>query len=244
MVGDANIASFLNIARENEAEAMDHHDKYLAFLERVDQNFRNLMVAEAGDNVMARIMVLAAHAYFLSAVRTALGGQSPATFPNLRAAIECALYGLIMQEEHGADRAWLNRHMDRETCRRTFTAAKGIRLLKRDPNLRTLTQQVYDASIDFGAHPNPIAVMKNLRVEDVGDAFSVSLTSLHSVDSFPVEQALIACVETGAACVLIFSRVFPANSISEEVNCSTANLIAEFQTWLETEGFRWPLEDE
>ncbi|MEH2494565.1 hypothetical protein V1294_001044 [Bradyrhizobium sp. AZCC 1678] len=240
MVADSTVAGFLQTARENEVEALTQHSNYLKFLERVDQEFRKLMVAGTDDNVVARIMVLAAHAYYLSAIRIVLSGQSAAAFTNLRATMECALYGLIMQEEEGADAVWLNRNIDREACRKTFTAANGIRLLKRDPNLRDLAQLVYDASIDFGAHPKPIAVIKNLEINDVGQAYSVSLTSLHAVDSFSVERALIACLETGLACVLIFSQVFPQHQDSREIHSSASALLAEFHASLEEDGFSWP----
>jgi hypothetical protein len=243
MTSDPTVAGFLRTARENESEAITHHEKFMAFLERVDQKFRCLMIAGTGDNVLARIMVLAAHAYQLSAIRVALSGQSPSAFTSLRASVECALYSLIMQEQEGADTIWANRNLDREACKRTFTASKGMKLLEFDPNLKTLAQQVYDACIDFGAHPNPIAVLKNLQVEDAGDAWRVSLVSLHGVGSFPVERTLVACVETGLACVLIFSQVFGNNPASREIHSATYALLAEFHALLEQEGFRWPEEE-
>ena len=243
MVSDSTVAGFLRIARENEVEAIAHHEKYMAFFERVDQKFRSLMIAGTDDNVVARIMVLAAHAYHISAIRVALGGQSPATFTNLRASIECALYSLVMQEQEGADGIWLNRKRDRDACRQTFTASKGIKLLAFDPNLQALAQQVYDASIDFGAHPNPIAVLKNLQIEDAGDAWRVTLVSLHGIDSISVERTLIACVETGSACALIFSQVFGNHPASREVHSSTLALLSEFHAFLKQEGFRWPEEE-
>jgi hypothetical protein len=65
MVGDPTVAGFLMTARENEIEVIGSPKKYLVFLERVEQKFRGLIAAGTGDNVVARIMVLASHAYYL-----------------------------------------------------------------------------------------------------------------------------------------------------------------------------------
>jgi hypothetical protein len=228
MTIDPTVGGFLKIAHENELEAMVHYEKFVGYLERVDRKFRGLMIAEHGDRALARVMVLVAHSYFLAAIRTALSGQSPPAFTNLRAGIECALYSVIIQHEEGADQVWLNREKDRATCRSTFTAAKGFRLLEFDPNLKVLAQQVYDASIDFGAHPNPLAVIKHLQVKDEGDAFRLSLISLHGIDSVSVTRALTACVETGLVCTLIFSQTFGDN----EASASMFNLLQELQAFL------------
>jgi hypothetical protein len=146
---------------------------------------------------------------------------------------------LIIQNEEGAESVWLNREKDRDACRNTFTASKGFRFLDFDPNLKSLAKQAYDASIDFGAHPNPIAVMKHLQVKDVGEAFQVSFTSLQGFDSLSVEQSLMACIETGIASILILSQVFRYAEMSREIHSSTFALMTEFQESLKQDGFSW-----
>jgi hypothetical protein len=235
MSDDPTISGFLLAARENEAAALNHHKSLIQSLERVDQHFRSLMLFSEEDQALARVMVMVAHSYYLSAIRIALSGQSPSTFTALRACVECALYALIMQNEEGADKAWLNRKNDRDTCRNTFTVAKGFRFLEFDPNLRSLAKQAYDACIDFGAHPNPIAVMKNLEITDIG----VSFTSLQGFESFSVARSLIACIETGLASILILAQVFRHAESSKAIHASAIDLMREFQELLKQEGFVW-----
>jgi hypothetical protein len=240
MNDDPTINGFLLAARENEVAALSHHKSRIEFLDRVDEKFRNLMQFSTDDQPLARVMVMVAHSYFLSAIRSSLSGHSPSAFTNLRACVESALYALIIQNEEGADSIWLNREKDRDACRKTFTASKGFRFLDFDPHLKSLAKQAYDASIDFGAHPNPIAVMKNLQVQDVGEAYQVSFISLQGFDSHSVEQSLMACVETGIASILILSQVFRHTEMSSEIHSSTSALMTEFQESLKQEGFSWP----
>lgn len=104
-MSDQTIFGFLAAARENETDALEHHDGLMHLLNKVDDRFWALMNPRADDNALARIMVMNAHAYFLAGVRIALSGQSPPVFASLRNCLECALYGLIVQEVPGSDRA-------------------------------------------------------------------------------------------------------------------------------------------
>jgi hypothetical protein len=72
MNDDPTINGFLLAARENEAAALNHHKSLIEFLDRVDENFRSLMQFSTDDRPLARVMVMVAHSYFLSAIRTSL----------------------------------------------------------------------------------------------------------------------------------------------------------------------------
>lgn len=151
--------------------------------------------------------VLAMHAYtmLLSSVREALSGHVVSTFPIVRAALESACYAYLIAKDPDKGVVWLDRHQSDaalKKCRNTFTAKRAAEELERShPGMAEWVMALYEASIDFGAHPNQKSVVGHLTDGGtVDDEFQMfELTGVYGHDSWEVNRALLACVETGQA---------------------------------------------
>lgn len=206
------LADFLNAASSNEKQICDLHPKLLELLTRLNQSFMRMLSGEitAGRETPS-FLVLSAHAYFLAAVRIALGGQMPPVFPLLRASIEAVVFGYLMSTDVEKIGVWTDRHASDEAkkkCRKTFTGPAGIaEISKKDLPLGQVLQYYYDHSIEVGAHPNAGAVLPHLDVTDAGDQWLVRLRCIHPADSTAVYDTLVIIVASGCCILAAMSYV-------------------------------------
>ena len=77
---------------------------------------------------------------------------------------------------------------------------------------------LYEASIDFGAHPNQKSVVGHLTDGGtVDDEFQMfELTGVYGHDSWEVNRALLACVETGQAVAFMLAACADQHALLNE----------------------------
>lgn len=128
----------------------------------------------------------------------------------LRSCIECALYALIVRRQPSTQDVWVNRQSNRSTCRKTFTFSAGLSILKEmDVPLTQVIQELYDAAIDNGAHPNILALGRHLDFSDWDDENGIRNVLLLPEDDPAVEAALHSCLVVGVAVASIYPHVMP-----------------------------------
>lgn len=154
-----------------------------------------------------------AHSLYLASCNLVLGGHLSAIFPLLRTAMESAIYGYLFNKEPGLSEAWLGRHDDDkgfENSKKSFaTAVKRFRghLQEHDAHSNGTPYEeyimgYYDAAIDFGAHPNPIALTNGATV-DVNDNYTIFKYDYLRIDYGSVIQGLTAAHEYGQVIAMI-----------------------------------------
>jgi hypothetical protein len=70
-----------------------------------------------------------------------------------------------------------------------------------------LVKRGYEASIDFGAHPNPRAIYDHLQPVNEPEAVAVSLVGLHHQKAPEVTKSLVACMDHGVIIAAILSLI-------------------------------------
>lgn len=167
----------------------------------------------------SQMAAIHAHSLFLAACNLALGSHLSATFPLLRTAMESAIYGYLFNKEPELSESWLGRHDDEKgfkSSKTSFTTAtKRFRkyLQEHDAQSNETSYEEYimgclDAAIDFGAHPNPIALTNGTTVEQHADCKILRYAYLRT-DYASVIQGLIAAYDYGQVIAMInhFSRM-------------------------------------
>jgi hypothetical protein len=178
-----------------------------------------------------------AHCSFLAAVRSALSGQIPVAFMALRGSIESGLYGFIMTRDKSTEWAWIGRKSDRGLCRRTFSASRGLTLLKEiDPDLALFLHESYEAAIDNGAHPNFPGISGQLMFDEYDAANKISHIYLHPHDAIPVVTALRACVETGMAVASLFRYVMPKHPPALKADRTARQVYVAYRAYRDAAG--------
>lgn len=161
-----------------------------------------------------------AHSLFLVAFDLAQSGHFTAIFPLFRTALESAIYGYLFNCEEGLSEKWKKRQLsedDFNSNKKAFTAAvKRFRgYLQRhdeksgDTPYEQYIMNLYDAAIDFGAHPNPIGLLNNISLESEGNNIKFSYDYLRT-DHKDILKALSACLDYGIAIAAInhLSHIF------------------------------------
>ena len=217
--------NYFDAANETTNELLASKSSLMAAVRTYYSFFRTELFA--GENVLSPVQApLAMHSFlmYVSSMRVALSGNPTAIFPVLRAALESACYSFLIGEEPELGSLWLKRHEDTDAlkaCRRRFTsavkeAAKRIQAKERVvEGTQEWVNDVYDAAIDFGGHPNPKAILPFIGLEHQSFDGSVrmSLGGLYSSTSFETNRALVACLDYGCviALMLVFSRKDPSD---------------------------------
>jgi len=92
------------------------------------------------------------------------------TAPVQRQAIESIIYGVLFHFNEEFHEHWKRRHLDECSSKkfRNEGLKNGFKALKENSaQLHDLTRELYEQTIDFGAHPNVLAVdqMSNYSIE-------------------------------------------------------------------------------
>lgn len=206
------MSGFLDQAFNNTLASFVQKNVRFQVLGRVDQNF--LRIGENLINppdIIAALLILRSHSAFRGACRLSMSGQVPDAFPVLRACLEYALYALHINANPALGEVWVRRHDDAASLRRVrqdFTHAAVIATLgAKDANLHSIIQQLYERSIDFGAHPNERAITGSMTIQREPGRVELQQIYLHG-DSLSLDHGLKTTAQVGLGSLCIFQHIF------------------------------------
>lgn len=226
------ITHFIEAARQNEIASFHGHreifEKLLALNERFWTTRRNLTLHMAEvintkhsgksfdqlkldpEDWLELYFFMRAHASFLGAVRLGLSAQCPEAYTLLRGVIENAQYAFYVSTDDSLKRTWLDRHKDeasRKEVRKKFGTTKiGEALETKDPALAARVSDLYDETIDLGAHPNVKAFLANAIQTNSKGEIVLSVAYLNPGE---LEELLKRTLDVGNATLDLFRAIFP-----------------------------------
>ena len=194
------IATFANLPNQYKI-LKDIHDVY----KYITDNLIN------SPEWFASFFLLKSHSAYLGGVRLAISGQCAETYMVLRGCIEASIYGLYLSRNMESQETWLNRHNNEESIRRVKNEFKIVKLLgfleSVDPIMHKTAVKLYDLTIDYGAHPNELALTTLLRKTEESGMVKFDLNYL-SGDCLPFRLALKIAAEVGLCSLYIFKNVY------------------------------------
>lgn len=197
------LRSFMDAATEGTTEIWNEHAELISILSRIVNSWNFLGPELRHGNFMSYPLFFAAHSTYLAAVRTATAGHTAAVWPLVRAALEAALYAVIVSGDDALAQKWADPEFDRRERSRLFTAKKGIELVRADSaDIASYISQVYETSIDFGAHPNRLGVVRHLEFGETDENYEMSFAVLWQSSHHRVIEGLVSCVDGGIATLL------------------------------------------
>lgn len=222
---DDNLENYLKVAEQTFQGALKDLGETVRFLGEVDSLYVSFLRQGGGIKpATSAILLLNAHASFRAAVHLAIGGQLLPVFMTLRGSIESALYANGMVADPKLTDVWLRRDQNeeaRQECRDVFTVGRMFKAvtLRQDQQFADRLREMYDATIDFGAHPNNRSLLASTHIEELptGDA-ALNFAYIHGSGSFEVRQSLLACVETGVSVFFLNLICFPDHAETADLN--------------------------
>jgi hypothetical protein len=197
---------YLKDTRENANEHAAAPPQLMYMIDRMDQIFHDDLFSYPVDiHPFAAMLLLNSYTMLAGAVREALSGHISCTYPITRTALESACYGFLIGSDNDRASIWVNRHKDKGSlrrCRQMFTVSKAVAALEPvSTEMAEYIQGYYDASIDFGAHPNQRAILAHASagVTQTESTEGFNMTVVYGIDSWHINKALLVCVEASQA---------------------------------------------
>jgi hypothetical protein len=165
LISGGSLEQFFDIVRSNQRANRVRFPEWYDIIERIDG-----CLARAGKDLITRpthimtaSLLFRCQYAFKTAAALALAGQVVEAFVMQRSVLEHAGYCLLIFEKPELENVFLGRHISVEQMKEQKDAFK-IGLVKAaiqrfNAPLADIFGENYQHSIDFGAHPNPAAVL-------------------------------------------------------------------------------------
>lgn len=222
-ITDKPLSVFLSAADDTTRQLLATQPVGVKLVQEVDDFIRLRLYGEDVQlNPVPAVLAINSYYSFLGATRIALSGQLVAVFPLIRHCLECACYAYLMTEKPELNQVWSDRHNGSDelrSCRKTFgnaVADVALSIKAKQEQLGSLIDDIYQASIDFGAHPNAKSIFPHISLSDVEEGTEVSLTCLYGEYDIRCQQGLIACAETGIASMFVTALATNNHSLLDE----------------------------
>lgn len=223
---DKSIDDYLAFSDERTRSFLNSPPQIFELVRNVDTLIREVWAETLDAKIVPAFLNMNAYFSYLAAVRTAISGHVSCVFPLVRAALESACYAFMLTKDETLQSVWMNRDKgdkERAACRKAFTSAvkdtaKQLRTIQVE--MGDYVQELYDASITFGAHPNPLSVFRHLEVrdDDGSDHWKVDFTCMYGEDSHEVKHALLACVEYGIVIAYLNAQAITSHPHTTKLN--------------------------
>jgi hypothetical protein len=214
-MAERTLEEFFDALRASQRANQEIYPDWYAIISRIDACF---VRAGSGDSesLMAAIFRNRCQYAFKAAAAMALAGQAADVFPVLRSVLEYAGCCLLISETPALEKVFILRHAgdaEKAEQRRAFQSKTVKEAVCRHCTaaLTTLYDDLYQRTIDFGAHPNPHAIFTTTLVEESGDGKTATTTTF-AITKEPeiVLNALTSTAQIGLTALHVLDCVFKA----------------------------------
>lgn len=209
------LSAFIETARQNTFATFANLKGSYNRLRDIDRLFvkatENLHGLRDDSDFLPATFLLRAHSSYRGACRLVLSGQLPEAYMVLRGCLENSLYGLFLHAHSEKAETWLRQSDDdasKRKIRNEFAITPMLAMLdSKDAVTGKAVRDIYGRTIDFGAHPNELALTSNARVETAEGARRLELSYLTG-DSTALRVCLKTAAQVGVGSLRIFRLVF------------------------------------
>ena len=150
---DDALSSFMTDAFKNSLASFVRRHGEFEMLLRIHSNFAKICDNLANPpDFLGAIFIIRSHGAWLGAVRLALSGQVPETYPLLRSSLEYALYALQINKTKGLGEVWIRRHDDGNSIKAMKKAFQHVTVMDTlktsDSKLHATLETLYERTID------------------------------------------------------------------------------------------------
>lgn len=207
-----DLSDFIHRSMYNVLATFDSKKEEYSLIRDIDSIFQKVI-----DNLintpdfLPSMLFLRTHSAYRAACRLSMSGQVPETFALLRSCIENSLYALHMFKHKEKQDVWLDRHENEQSLKETKKEFKVVTVMKTletfEPSLCKITKELYDNTIDWGAHPNERAMSSCLKIIK-GETQTAYKQIYLSSDATQLSFGLNSTATTGVCCLYIFRYIF------------------------------------
>lgn len=174
---------------------------------------RSRRTGSTPESEVAAFLLLRCHGAYRAACGATLAGQPVEAFILLRAALEAAGYALHIQRDPSFGVVWLKRH-DSADDMKAAKKAFEVRAIKEtlavaDRKASAVFDELYQRTIDHGAHPNLHGILGNATIAQEPGRATLQHILLQG-DGLALDHALKSTAQVGVCCLDVLECAFRA----------------------------------
>lgn len=152
--------------RSNARNVLSRYAPFITVLNTLNSAYESFLPALGSSGEGAALFVAMSHAAFLTAVKLAVSGELLPSYMVFRGCLEDALYGFYLFHHPELKKVWSARQESeaaKNKVRDEFPIGRMRKFLtERNQAVGEQFGLVYETTIDFGAHPNALALTAHL----------------------------------------------------------------------------------
>ncbi|MGA2625170.1 MAG: hypothetical protein ABSF91_15040 [Bacteroidota bacterium] len=206
-----HFSEFIEISRRHLFESVSNLKPEYERLVAIDAVFKTVQenLSYSGQWLPA-LFFLRSHSSFLCASTASLSGQLAEAYMILRGCLENSLYALWFSKHKQDAPLWFRRNESPEAKKKVkneFRLTKLLNHLKAiHPIEGNIATNLYERTIDFGAHPNQLSLTSTMRMSKMEDGAFVEIAYI-SGDRLANELCLKTTAQIGVCSLSIFGCV-------------------------------------
>ena len=210
--GEDSLSAFIDNAQQNIYATFYNLKPHYDLLKNIHLVFDSIILnLNRSPEWFASFLLVRSHSSYLEGVRLALSGAVPESYMVLRGCLENAFYGLYLHNNQELQEIWLRRHDNkkaRDKMKGEFTTRKILDFIKTcDMGLYKVSRELYERTIDLGAHPNERAFLSVMTQEK--DKSKITFNSAYLIGNEPALQlSLKSSAQIGLCSLSIFQKIF------------------------------------
>jgi hypothetical protein len=209
--GKDELTTYINDARHNLFATYANLGIFRRF-QHIDKVYRTIIENISNTKDWFPVFfLLRTHASYLTAVQLSASGQIPEAYMVLRGCLENAFYGFNIYKNPSLTETWLKRNDDenwKRLVKNKFQIKAILDSLKgMNKNLGTSAKELYERTIEYGAHPNPHGILTLVRQEQQDRFIRFDLAYLQG-NTKPHALCLKTTAQVGLCCLMIFKVVY------------------------------------
>lgn len=233
--GNDHLTNYLETFRHNQFATFVHRKEEVQALIAIDALFQRL-VGGAVDPVPLLSMgfLQRAHSAYRAACGAIMGGQLGEAQSLLRNCLEQSGYAFYVGRDYGRWKRWMDRHEPRsktqqDKWREEFSHGKVVSAIAAaDTKVGQTYKELYERTIDYGAHPNQMGDTMGSSVEETeGEGLRLWTIYLHE-DGLLLEYSLRSAAQVGLCALLIAQLIYPARMQATGVKFDLEDLAKQF----------------
>ena len=211
--GNDKLTAFLDTCREHQFATFVNRKPHVSNIVAIDQCF-DVVIADIGKmwgETSLFAFLMRSHSAYRASANCALAGQLAELQPLLRLMLEQAGYAILINHKPKLQEVFLTREQSKANRKEVIKEFKHERIVaalaSSNAKVRDIWCDLYERTIDFGAHPNELSITSGMRFRVVEDTYCIQYVYLQG-DGHALDFGLVTLQRVAVCVLLIFQEIF------------------------------------
>ncbi len=206
------LREFLDDAHHNTKATEQNINELFHKLDLINKKYSELIgLLNYSKEWFLIFFVMRSHSSLLAGSTLATSAQLPDSYGAMRSLLENTLYAFYLWKHKDLIETWLRRQEDKEAKKRVRDSFKHGKMLAELKNINKkygeIYEQIYEDSIDLGAHPNVHSILANIERIDK-DKTIIHRLKYFNPDSPIIDLSIKRLCQSGVISIKIYGIIW------------------------------------